>query len=650
MKIIFVASDFSGLGKGTFCAALGRVLRSHGVHVRIMKSDLYFNYDAGTINPQEHGEVYVLADGTEVDQDFGIYERFTGVENSARDYITSGRVFHQIYLNEREGKYLGETVSTEHVIDEIKSRMLSFAEQADVGIVELGATIGDLKGIYALEACREIISEFGEENVAFVLLSHFPFLANVQELKTMGCQRSVSALRAKGIQPSIIVARTPAEHSVIPEYQIGKLARYCGVSREYVFCLPDLPDEYEIPNVMVEGSLHQIVALKLGLILRRSTLPDWYEKFDPPTRLRVALVGKYSHGDAYVSIHHQLRLFGVEAVEYLPNATGLDAFDGVIIPGGWGKRGTDEVIAAAEKCRREGIPTLGICLGLQLMVIEYAQNVMGLGGANSAEFEGNAEHSVIVMQEEQKRALGLGGTSRLGNWTTLLEEDSIAAKAYDAHKVVQRHRHRFEVSADYDFGRFRVTGRDERTGLIEVMELSDHPFYLGVQFHPEFGPQKNPIIGALVHAAKRNQRSHAQAIEIAPTFPTPPYLPDSVVPASPDEIRRIAGLPVGRLNEVGITAAQQEIFVALAKRLDEHEAVMDREEQAIRSLELQMREINQQPERLAGGSLSESDIQRMRELQSRSDDRRSRISELRMAFEDDFSRIEAGLSKFAQAG
>jgi CTP synthase len=644
MKVLFVASDFSGLGKGTFCAGLGRVLRSHGVNVRIMKSDLYFNYDAGTINPQEHGEVYVLADGTEVDQDFGLYERFTGIENTARDYITSGRVFHQIYLNEREGKYLGQTVSTEHVIDEIKSRILNFAEQADVGIIELGATIGDIKGIYAMEACREIIDDLGHENAAFILLSHFPFLANVQEIKTMGCQRSVSALRAKGIQPDIIIARTPSDHGMLPEYQLGKIARYCGVGREYVFCLPDLDDEYEIPDFMVQGSLHQVIALQLGLILRRSGLTEWYRTFDAPKGLRVALVGKYSHGDAYVSIQHQLRLFGVGSVEFVPGDLDLDRFDGVIIPGGWGKRGTEEIIAAARTCRERGIPTLGICLGLQLMLIEYARHVLGLENANSAEFDEHTRHKVVVLQEEQKRANGMGGTARLGNWTTRLEPDSLVAAAYGSARIVQRHRHRFEVSPEYDYGDFRVTGRDERTGLVETMELTGHPFYVGVQFHPEFGVTKSGIFGAFVHAALRHERPRTDAAPAAvPALPTPP-VPERRLPENEEEIRRIAALPPHRLLEGGYSPAEQAIFVELVKVLDDRRAVLRREEDELRVLEAEMHELGLR-QRRTGNDPTGDELTRLDQLQARSEQRRTRMKELRLKYDEELRRIEAALNR-----
>jgi CTP synthase len=646
MKILFVASDFSGLGKGAFSAALALVLNSHGVRTKIMKSDLYFNYDAGTINPQEHGEVYVLADGTEVDQDFGMYERFTRSENSALDYITSGRVFHQIYINEREGKYLGETVSTEHVIDEIKSRILQFAKQADVGIIELGATIGDIKGIYALEACRELISELGENSAAFILLSHFPFLENVQELKTMGCQRSVSALRAKGIQPDIVIARTPSGHPNVPDYQLGKLARYCGIPKDYVFPLPDLANEYEIPRVLIQGSLHQIVALQLGVVLRQNFLADWEQTFEKPKRVRIALVGKYTHADAYVSILQQLRFFGVSDVQCIPDEVGLENFDGVIIPGGWGKRGTEGLTRAARRCRRERIPTLGICLGLQIMLIDYARDALGLADANSAEFDPDTKHPVVVLQEEQKRISGLGGTSRLGNWTTILEPGSKLALAHGSETIVQRHRHRYEVSSEYNYKDFKITGRDQRTGLVEVMELADHPFYVGVQFHPEFSAVKNPVFGAFIEAVQAHK--HPNANEVV-SFPVGSGFPDSILPASTDEIRAISLLSESALHEKGISRAQQQLFKEVVRLLDERDAEMAIEENAVLGLERQMRDINLQPQRQDGILLTPSEKAKLAEFEDQINKRRAKIREARLRFEAEFYRIEARISRLGNA-
>lgn len=508
MKLIFVASDLSGLGKGTFSASLGKLLRRGGVEVRIMKSDLYFNYDAGTIHPGAHGEVYVLADGTEVDQDFGIYERFMEVESTSKDYMTSGRVFHQVYLNEREGKYLGRTISTEHIVEEIGRRITEFASQCEVGIVELGATIGDIKGTYVMETCRSLISGLGPSNSVFALLSHFPYLDNVGELKTMGCQRSVRDLGRMGIRPDVIVARTPKGHSEIPNYQLGKIANYCGVGENRVFCLPDLNSEYSVPGKLVENSLPEIVAEKLEVSFRSRAAPL------PPAsgNTKIALIGKYPHQDAYVSIVHWLRYYGIGNVAY--NPPDLETFGGAIIPGGWGERGTEEIIKGAEICRTKKIPCLGICLGLQMMLIEYCRNVLEMEDANSTEFDPNTPSPVVSLQTEQKERAGMGGTSRLGNWTTLLKEGSRVAQYFERIEVTQRHRHRYEVSPKYDYKDFKVVGTDKESGLIEVMELEDHPFYIGVQFHPEFCIGGSPLLKELVKAAIHRPRSNKQNVTI----------------------------------------------------------------------------------------------------------------------------------------
>jgi len=500
MKIIFIASDFSGLGKGTFSASLGRVLKSSGVNVRIMKCDLYFNYDAGTINPGEHGEVYVLADGTEVDQDFGIYERFLQTENNALDYLTSGRVFHKIYSKERAGAYLGQTVSVEHVIAEIKQQIVSFANQCELGIVELGATIGDIKGIYFLEAIRQLTAELGKGNTLFALLSHFPYLENVKELKTMGCQRSVNDLRSKGLKPDIIIART-IKHEEIPTYQLTKINTYCEVPAQAVFCIPNLNDQYNMPELIKSKLLHQYIATQLGLSITESTLERWYSLFDSRKPLNIALVGKYPHADAYVSIIHQLRFHGVVSIEHVSDPTRVNSFDGVILPGGWGARGVEDIIQAAQICREKNIPCLGICLGFQLMVVEYARNVLGFKNANSTEFNTDTHDPVIKLQENQTASFDFGGTSRLGNWTMELEPNSKLAKIYGKTMIVQRHRHRYEVSPNYNYKEFQIVGVAQTANLIEAMELKGHPFYIGVQSHPEFSAEKVPLFGAFVKAA-----------------------------------------------------------------------------------------------------------------------------------------------------
>lgn len=645
MKMIFVASDFSGLGKGTFSASLGRVFKSFGIDTRIMKCDLYFNYDAGTINPGEHGEVYVLADGTETDQDFGIYERFLQMECNARDYLTSGRVFHQIYLNERAGKYLGQTVSVEHVIEEIKQRMVDFAKQCELGIIELGATIGDIKGIYFLEACRQLRAELGKEDSLFVLLSHFPYLENVKELKTMGCQRSVNDLRSKGLKPDIIVART-VKHEEIPEYQLGKIEVFCEVPKEAVCCFPDLDDEYKIPRLIRSKLLHNYIALKLRMLLGEDTLDAWYELVDAPTDLQIALVGKYPHSDAYVSIIHQLRFFGVGSVTFMSEPKDLKSFDGVILPGGWGERGIDEIIRAAQICREEGIPCLGICLGLQLMVIEYARNVLGLADANSMEFDQSTGNPVVKLQEEQKNFYNLGGTSRLGNWTTQLDGNSRLARIYGSSEIVQRHRHRYEISPDYDYKAFQIVGTDKRTNLTEAMELDHHPFYIGVQSHPEFSAERVPLFRAFVEAAAKRRDSGKREKVIGSDLlsrGTPGTYLENIDITDEALLRRIVSLPSDELRTMGITKQQQELLDDFVSLLDEKRERMSQIENEIEYYQSEMREINLKPDHIEGEPLSEQEQTHLTELQQNVEEKRQTLRNLRDTYETQFLRYDEAI-------
>lgn len=642
MKIIFVASDFSGLGKGTFSASLGRVLKSHGVNTRIMKCDLYFNYDAGTINPGEHGEVYVLADGTETDQDFGIYERYVGMESNARDYLTSGQVYHQIFLNERAGKYLGQTVSVEHVIEEIKQRILDFAEQCDLGIIELGATIGDIKGIYFLEACRQLRAELGMNDTLFILLSHFPYLQNVKELKTMGCQRSVNDLRSKGLKPDVLVART-VSHPEIPEYQLGKIQKFCEVPKGAVFCFADLDNEYEIPKLIRSKLLHNYVALRLGMLLREDTLDSWYQSFGRRNDLKIALVGKYAHSDAYVSIIHHLRLLGVRSVTYLSEPKDLNEYDAVILPGGWGERGIEEIIHAAQICREEGIPCLGICLGLQLMVIEYARNVLGLKQANSIEFDENTPQPVVRLQDEQTGVEQVGGSSRLGNWHTILEADSRLAEIYGSTEIVQRHRHRYEISSDYDFGAFRIVGRDKKTQLIEAMELRDHPYYIGVQYHPEFSPVRVPLFKALVDAALLRRKQGERGKGNLLSHGTPGTYLENIDITDEIRLRELILLPVEELQKQGITADQRSVLAKFLRSFDEKRERMEAIENEIASYQSEMREINLKPSHIEGEPLSTAEKEILRELQEKTDHKSQLLRDVRDDYESQFLRYDEAI-------
>ncbi|WP_016925321.1 CTP synthase [Prochlorothrix hollandica] len=652
MKIIFVASDFSGLGKGTFGAALGRLLRSHGMNVRIMKCDLYYNYDAGTINPKEHGEVYVLSNGLETDQDLGIYERYLDVECNSYDYVTSGQIHHQIYLNERSGQYLGQTVSFEHVIEEITRRISRFAEQCDVGIVEIGATIGDIKGVFFLEACRQLRAELGRVNSTFVLLSHFPYLPSCGELKTMGCQRSVNDLRSKGLKPDVLVARTPQDVK-LDDYLFKKIELFCEVPRQAVVQLADIENSYEIPLLLRSLGLQDYLASHMELKLGEDTLNAWYKKFDLKRDLKIALVGKYSHADAYVSILHQLRFLGIDSVEYLSNLKLLTQFDAVIIPGGWGKRGTEEMIEAARVCRENRIPCLGICLGLQIMAIEYSRNVLGLEGANSTEFDDETPYPVVVMQDAQKEIHGLGGTARLGDWVTQLVPGSLAASIYGSEETTQRHRHRYEISSDIEFGNFKVTGRDKKTNLVEVMELPDHPFYLGVQFHPEFKPGRNPVFEGLVKAAENRKVLNSQdlrSLKSALYSGTPGTFFECLNINQPQELRQIVDLDDDQLQHSGISYYQQKILREFLKIWDEKQNVIEELEREISTCEREMRQINiNEKYSVEHMPLSEFDRRILTQLRKETETKTQKLKELRFFYQEQMQRFDEEMSRTFQS-
>jgi len=646
MKMIFVASDFSGLGKGTFAASLGRVLKSHGVDVRVMKCDLYYNYDAGTINPTEHGEVYVLADGTETDQDLGIYERYLNIECNSLDYVTSGRVHHQVFLNEREGKYLGQTVSVEHVIEEIKSRIRAFASQCEVGIVELGATIGDIKGTFFLEACRQLRAELNPTDTTFALLSHFPYLANVHELKTMGCQRSVNELRAKGLKPDIIVARVQGDVR-LTDYQLKKIETFCEVPRAAVVELFDVKYQHEVPKLLRTRRVHSYISLRMQIPLGEDRLDEWYATFEKPSGLRVALVGKYPHADAYVSIIHQLRFFGVMDVTYMPSPTNLDKYDAVILPGGWGERGVDDIVSAAKICREQSIPCLGICLGLQIMVIEYARSVLELSKANSTEFDSKTPHPVVHLQETQKDVTAFGGSSRLGNWTTQLVPNSASARMVGHTDVVQRHRHRYEINGSYDFGALHVAGRDKGTGLIEIMELEHHPFYVGVQFHPEFTGGKSPFINGLVQAALRRRASRGgQPLVQHIKSGTPGTFLEAIDARDADALHRILTLSDGELQSEGIAPAQRDLLSGFLDVLAEKQEALSRIQAQVESHEFQMREIRLEPCRAdSSRELTPGELQRLEELERSIEECNVKLRDQRDHFEGHLRRFDDAMRR-----
>jgi CTP synthase len=471
--------------------------------VTAVKVDPYLNVDAGTMNPYQHGEVFVLSDGGEVDLDLGNYERFLGVEMTSDHNVTTGKVYKQVIEKERAGDYLGKTVQIiPHITDDIKRRIREAAEGHDVCLVEVGGTVGDIEGMPYLEALRQFAHEEDDDDLVFMHVTLVPYSKNGEQ-KTKPTQHSVKELRSIGLQPDVLVGRSEDR---LDEKTREKIALFCDVPTDAVFSNPDVEDIYHVPLMVEEEGLDQYVMAQLGLAgeaippARRST--RWR---DLVTRERtgsvdVALVGKYALEDAYMSIHEALKHAGLErGVEVNTlwvdademrdaHAERLRSADGVVVPGGFGSRGTDGKVRAVRYVREHDVPFLGLCLGFQLAVVEHARNVLGLEGAHSAELDPETPHPVIDLLPEQTDAEDMGGTMRLGAHETAITPDTLAASVYDADHCLERHRHRYEVNPEY-------VDRLESAGLVfsgqagprmEILERDDHPFFLGTQFHPEF--------------------------------------------------------------------------------------------------------------------------------------------------------------------
>ncbi len=525
-KYIFVTGGvISSVGKGTIAASIGKILSVRGVKVDFLKIDPYVNVDAGTMNPYVHGEVYVTADGGETDLDLGWYERFTGIPMSKLNNLTTGQVFSSVIEKERRGEYLGQCVQIiPHVTDEIKSRIRKVAERrgADVVIVEIGGTVGDIEGLPFYEAARQMRLE---EETLFVHVALVIYHEPTKEMKTKAFQHSLQELRRIGIQPDVIVARSP---KMISEDVRRKLALFGTLPKEAVFCSYNVSPVYRLPLVLEEQGLGDYVARKLGL----PNNPDWtswkrvLELYDRATgSVRIALCGKYTAmEDSYVSIReaigHAAAHLGVKAEVVMVDAEDLEKdraaleslkdFDGIIVAPGFGRRGAEGKIAAISFARRTGTPFLGICFGMQLAVVEFARNVLGLKDSNSTELEPETPHPVIDLLPEQKGISALGGTMRLGEHEILIKEGTLAHKIYGSTCIRRRHRHRYEVNPEYwerlragglVLSAFSVDGR-----RVEIVELPDHPFFIASQFHPEFSStveSPEPLFVAFVDAARR---------------------------------------------------------------------------------------------------------------------------------------------------
>ncbi len=531
-KYIFVTGGVtSSLGKGIVAASLAKLLQAQNFSVTIQKFDPYINVDPGTLNPYEHGECFVTDDGAETDLDLGHYERFLNVNTSQANNVTTGRVYQSVIEKERRGEFLGKTVQViPHITNEIKERMslLGESNNFDIVITEIGGTVGDIESLPYIESVRQMIWDLGRENAIVIHLTLIPFLAAAGELKTKPTQHSVKTLMESGISADIIVCRT--EHELSEDLR-QKLALFCNVKREAIIQSIDVDTIYDVPLKMLEEGLDKVVLNKLQLQPKKTLdLTRWNEflyKFkNPKYSLKIGLVGKYVElQDSYKSILESLIHAGAineteiqvisihsEKLNDENVATKLNTLDGVIVAPGFGERGIEGKITAIAYARKHQIPFFGICLGMQMAVIEYSRNAAGLLSANSIEMDENCKTPVIDLMESQKSIVNKGGTMRLGAWDCSLSENSLAHKAYGSQTISERHRHRYEFNDafkerifDQDFV---VTGTNPETGLVEIIEYKKHPWFLGVQFHPEYKSTvstPHPLFVSFIQASLTNK-------------------------------------------------------------------------------------------------------------------------------------------------
>ncbi|MFU8894269.1 MAG: CTP synthase [Luteolibacter sp.] len=531
MKYIFVTGGVvSSLGKGLAAASIGTLLEHRGLKTLMQKFDPYLNVDPGTMSPYQHGEVYVLDDGAETDLDLGHYERFTSGRLSRMNNLTSGQVFDSVIKKERRGEYLGKTVQfIPHVTDEIKDRMHAVSKanpDVDVLITEIGGTVGDMEGLLFIEALRQFALEVGKENVCFIHVTLLPYIKAAGEAKTKPTQQSVAKLRELGIQPDIIICRTETD---LDEDNRRKIAMFCNVEKKNVVAFRDVAHTiYECPLDLRRDKIDRLVVDKIGLGHTPSPALEAYEKFvhrviHPKHKVTIAVAGKYIElQDAYKSIYESLIHAGAfhdtkvnivrieaEAIETHGAKDVIGHVDGILVPGGFGDRGIEGKILAAKYARENKIPYFGICLGMQIATIEFARNVCGLEGANSTEFDKATPHPVICLQEEQKGVTDMGATMRLGSCESILFAGTRSAELYgNKDRIHERHRHRYEFNSDYqdplqEKG-LTIAAVSANEGLVEIVEITDHPFYVGAQFHPEFLSKPNaphPLFSGFVGAA-----------------------------------------------------------------------------------------------------------------------------------------------------
>ena len=535
-KYIFVTGGVvSSLGKGLAAASIGCLLEARGIKVNLMKFDPYLNVDPGTMSPFQHGEVFVTDDGAETDLDLGHYERFTHARLTRDNNLTTGRIYEQIITKERRGDYLGKTVQViPHVTNEIKNAMRKVAVDCEVVIVEIGGTVGDIESLPFLEAIRQMRQDLGRDNTVFVHVTLIPWIAAAQELKTKPTQHSVKEMLSIGIQPDILLCRSDRP---VPREMRAKIALFCNVEEPAVIAARDVASIYEVPlTFAAEG----VDTLALKYLRMDTTTPDltmWkdlvYRAYHPKDEVAIAIVGKYvEYEDSYKSLKealvhgalaHNLKLkvtwIEAEGLEVSDFHTQLEGFDGILVPGGFGKRGIEGMLNAIRYARETGTPYFGICLGMQTACIEFARNVCGLKEANSGEFDPSTPHRIIYKLRELTGVEEMGGTMRLGAWTCVMEPDSLAAHAYGTTEISERHRHRYEFNREYEAlltgAGLRLTGTTPDATYVEIVEIPTHPFFLGCQFHPEFKSkplEPHPLFREFVVASYQNRIANNDAM------------------------------------------------------------------------------------------------------------------------------------------
>ncbi|MGA7055942.1 MAG: CTP synthase [Terriglobales bacterium] len=547
-KYIFVTGGVvSSLGKGLAAASIGCLLESRGLKVNLMKFDPYLNVDPGTMSPFQHGEVFVTDDGAETDLDLGHYERFTHAKLSRDNNWTTGRLYEQIIAKERRGDYLGKTVQViPHVTNEIKAAAKKVAQDVDVAIVEIGGTVGDIESLPFIEAIRQMRQELGRDNTLFVHVTLVPFIAAAQELKTKPTQHSVKELLSVGIQPDILLCRTDR---FLSKDIKSKIALFCNVEEEAVITAKDVASIYEVPIVFAHEEVDTLVLRRLKLEAKDRDLSKWedlvHRVYNPKDVVRIGIVGKYvEYEDSYKSLKealvhgalaHNLKLEvnwieaeGLEAADKTDKSyeAQLEEYDGLLVPGGFGKRGIEGMLRAIQYAREKQVPYFGICLGMQTACIEYARNVCGLADANSSEFDPATPHRVIYKLRELRGVEELGGTMRLGAWPCKIEAGTLAYQVYGQTEISERHRHRYEFNREYEetmvANGLRISGSTPDGTYVEMVEIPGHPYFIGCQFHPEFKSkplEPHPLFKAFVgasyaHGQKKKERKNAAEVEM----------------------------------------------------------------------------------------------------------------------------------------